>query len=479
METRNLTVKQVSYCLFLSIFVIFCFQAHFSEAETHYREFVIQAKPVKRLCRTHNTITVNGLFPGPTLEVRDGDTLVIKAVNNARYNVTLHWHGIRQLRNPWADGPDRVTQCPIRPGRSYTYRFTIENQEGTLWWHAHSRWLRATVYGALIIHPKLGFPYPFPMPRAEIPILLGEWWDRNPMDVLRIADFTGAAPNVSDAYTINGQPGDLYRCSKQGTVRFPVGSGETILLRVINSGLNQELFFGVANHRLTVVAVDAAYTKPFTTSVIMIAPGQTTDVLLTADQTPGHYYMAARAYNSANAPFDNTTTTAILEYKTSSSQCQERKAVNTHLPKTPRLQRHKQCDCIHFPSKEPFQDFPPVPPVKFDYTGNVSRGLWQPVKSTKLYKLKFGAKGQALVTSNPRKDPARFNLIDPPYRNTIGTPPGGWVAIRFEADNPGIWLMHCHLDSHLNWGLAMAFLVENGVGILQSVQPPPLDLPRC
>nr|TKR85326.1 laccase family protein [Populus alba] len=215
METRNLTVKQVSYCFFLSIFVIIGFQAHFSEAETHYREFVIQAKPVKRLCRTHNTITVNGLFPGPTLEVRDGDSLVIKAVNNARYNVTLHWHGVRQLRNPWADGPDRVTQCPIRPGRSYTYRFTIENQEGTLWWHAHSRWLRATVYGALIIHPKLGFPYPFPMPRAEIPVLLGEWWDRNPMDVLRIADFTGAAPNISDAYTINGQPGDLYRCSKQ------------------------------------------------------------------------------------------------------------------------------------------------------------------------------------------------------------------------------------------------------------------------
>ena len=82
-------------------------------------------------------------------------------------------HGIRQLRNPWADGPDRVTQCPIQPGRSYTYRFTIENQEGTLWWHAHSRWLRATVYGALIIHPKWGSPYPFPMPRSEIPILLG------------------------------------------------------------------------------------------------------------------------------------------------------------------------------------------------------------------------------------------------------------------------------------------------------------------
>jgi laccase len=110
-------------------------------------------------------------------------------------------------------------------------------------------------------------------------------------------------------------------------------------------------------------------------------------------------------------------------------------------------------------------DFPPVPPVKFDYTGNVSRGLWQPVKATKLYKLKFGAKVQivfqdtsivtvedhpmhlhghnfAVVGSgfgnfNPQTDPAKFNLINPPYRNTIGNPPGGWVAIRFVADNPG------------------------------------------
>lgn len=82
-------------------------------------------------------------------------------------------HGIRQLRNPWADGPDFVTQCPILPGRSYTYRFTIQNQEGTLWWHAHSKWLRATVYGALIIYPKLGSTYPFAMPKREIPILLG------------------------------------------------------------------------------------------------------------------------------------------------------------------------------------------------------------------------------------------------------------------------------------------------------------------
>lgn len=82
-------------------------------------------------------------------------------------------HGLRMLRNPWADGPSYVTQCPIQPGGSYTYRFTIQNQEGTLWWHAHTGFLRATVYGALIIYPKLGSPYPFSMPKKEFPLLLG------------------------------------------------------------------------------------------------------------------------------------------------------------------------------------------------------------------------------------------------------------------------------------------------------------------
>ncbi|KAL7164555.1 hypothetical protein ACSBR2_040456 [Camellia fascicularis] len=77
------------------------------------------------------------------------------------------------MRTGWADGPEFVTQCPIRPGKSYTYLFTIQGQEGTLWWHAQCSWLRATVYGALIIHPKEGSSYPFPKPKHETALLLG------------------------------------------------------------------------------------------------------------------------------------------------------------------------------------------------------------------------------------------------------------------------------------------------------------------
>jgi len=70
-----------------------------------------------------------------------------------------------------------ITQCPIVPGNSYTYKFNIIGQEGTLWWHAHVSTLRATVYGALIIRPRAGtHAYPFPKPYKEVPILLGTYY---------------------------------------------------------------------------------------------------------------------------------------------------------------------------------------------------------------------------------------------------------------------------------------------------------------
>ncbi|XP_052176781.1 laccase-13-like isoform X2 [Diospyros lotus] len=540
-------MKDSKFCLNLWCNVLFLILlVTFTNAETHYHEFVVQATAVKRLCRTQNIITVNGQYPGPTLEVRNGDTLVVKVINSAQYNATIHWHGIRQMGTPWADGPEYVTQCPIQPGAAYTYHFTVKNQEGTLWWHAHSRWLRATVFGALIIYPKLGVSYPFPQPTTEIPILLGEWWNSDPMDVLRQALFTGAAPNVSDAYTINGQPGDLYRCSNR-----------------------------VANHKLTVVGADAAYTMPFTTRTLMLGPGQTTNVLLTADQTPGRYYIAARAYASArNAQFDNTTATAILEYK--SALCSARKGFLSK-PTLPQLPAYNDTATVaafttqfRSPSnvKVPIEidedlfltvglgfvncnpgpqcqgpnntrfaasmnnvsfvlpsttsllqayyqgipgvfttDFPAVPPIKFDYTGSVSRALWQPTFGTKLYRLKFGSRVQIVLQDtaifstedhpihlhgyhfyviaqgfgnyDSGQETANFNLIDPPKRNTIDVPAGGWAVIRFVADNPGAWLMHCHIDSHLTWGLATVFLVENGAGQLQSIESPPADLPPC
>lgn len=82
-------------------------------------------------------------------------------------------HGAKQRRNPWSDGPEFITQCPIQPGKMYLYKIDITDEEGTIWWHAHSGWARATVHGAIIVYPKLGSGYPFPKPFFEVPIILG------------------------------------------------------------------------------------------------------------------------------------------------------------------------------------------------------------------------------------------------------------------------------------------------------------------
>ncbi|KAL2229531.1 laccase-4 [Sesamum indicum] len=533
----------------------------------HYK-FNVVMKNTTRLCSTKSIVTVNGKFPGPTIYAREDDTVLIKVVNHVKYNVSIHWHGIRQLRTGWADGPAYITQCPIQPGQSYVYNFTITGQRGTLLWHAHILWLRATLHGALVILPKLGVPYPFPKPNHERVIILGEWWKSDTEAVINEALKSGLAPNVSDAHTINGHPGPVPNCSSTDGFILDVEPGKTYLLRLINAALNEELFFKIAGHRMTIVEVDATYVKPFKTDTIVIAPGQTTNAILTTDRAVGKYMVAASPFmDTPVVAVDNLTATATLHYSGTLSSslttftrppaqnatpvannftnslrslnsnkypakvpqkvdhslfftvglginpCPTCKATNGSrvvaavnnvtfvMPTIALLQAH------FFNIKGVFTtDFPGNPPFAFNYTGSPPANLGT-TNGTKLYRLPYNATvqvvlqdtgiiapenhpihlhgfnffvvGRGLGNFNPKTDPKTFNLVDPVERNTIGVPSGGWVAIRFLADNPGVWFMHCHLEVHTTWGLKMAFLVDNGKGPNEVLLPPPKDLPKC
>lgn len=86
--------------------------------------------------------------------------------------VVRNRHGVRQLRTGWADGPAYITQCPIGTGKTYMYNFTVTDQRGTLLWHAHYSWQRASVYGAFIIYPRMPPPFSAPV-QDHIPIIFG------------------------------------------------------------------------------------------------------------------------------------------------------------------------------------------------------------------------------------------------------------------------------------------------------------------
>ncbi|KAL6214362.1 hypothetical protein ACLB2K_013796 [Fragaria x ananassa] len=85
-------------------------------------------------------VVVNDIFPGPEIRVHKGNTVYINVHNQGSYGLTIHWHGIMQLRNPWSDGPEYITQCPLQPGTNFTYKVLLSTEEGTVWWYAHSDW---------------------------------------------------------------------------------------------------------------------------------------------------------------------------------------------------------------------------------------------------------------------------------------------------------------------------------------------------
>ncbi|GLJ13797.1 hypothetical protein SUGI_0220220 [Cryptomeria japonica] len=530
--------------------------------------FTIGTQNVTRVCNTETIVTVNGQYPGPTITVDEGDNLIVEVQNDGPYNVTIHWHGVKQFGSPWADGPSYITQCPIAPGNKYTYNFTITGQEGTLWWHAHILYLRATVHGALVIKPGAGNDYPFSEPDDEIPIILGEWWNANVQDVILDAIATGAVPNDSDAYTINSQPGDFFPCSSNDTVRFLVEMGKTYLLRIVNAAMIHTSFFKIAQHNMTVVAMDAVYVKPYTTDVLLIAPGNTMDVLITTDQEVGLYYVGTRVYNSQpdGTQYLNTSATAILQYEgalntstpllpdfpdyndtdTAFNFSSSLRSLNSSVPQTVDVEMYITeglglitCPDNSCPENNGVRgvgsfnnisfvdpdiailqayyndidgvftrDFPDNPPVEFNYTeADIPLSFWAPDTGTRVKVLEFNSTvqvvfqntgiitfeshpihlhghdfylvGQGFGNYNNETDPANFNLVDPQMLNTLGVPTGGWAAIRFVANNPGVWLVHCHFESHSSLGFDMVFLTYNGPEDADIVPPPPSDLPQC
>ncbi|KAL8159984.1 hypothetical protein V2J09_001521 [Rumex salicifolius] len=535
-------------------------------------EFKVQFTNVTKLCNTKSIVTINGMYPGPVVYAQEDDRVIVKVVNETPYNITIHWHGVRQMLSCWYDGPSYITQCPIQIGQSFTYNFTLASQKGTLLWHAHSSWLRGTVYGAFVVYPKTGILYPFKPPFEEHVVILGEYWQRDLVHVELDVLSSGGIPPIADAFTINGHPGPNYNCSPNDVYEIDVISGKTYLLRIINAALNTESFFSIANHRLEIVEADGEYTKPVTLDQIMLGPGQTMNVLVTANQPMAKYAMSMSPYMSArNVSFQKTTSIGYFHYRGSLSSAvvfprrvpsfNDNRAVKNLMDSIKSLRQNpvpKEIDTNLFitiglnvgkcKSKTPWkdckglengvmaasmnnisfitpnfsvleayhkkingyytEDFPSMPLRLYDFVNGAPNKIpydTEPIFGTRIKVIEYGSQVQIILqdtstvttenhpihlhgysfyvvgygSGNYNPKSAVFNLVDPPYLNTIGVPVGGWAAIRFTADNPGVWFMHCHLETHTSWGLSVVLIVKDGKRQQQKLPPPPTDIPRC
>ena len=197
-------------------------------------EFKLEAKPVWWRIFGEMKLAAwsyNGIVPGPTIRVANGERVRMRFRNSLPEATTVHWHGIGVPNSQ--DGVPGVTQKAIEPGDSYTYEFTARpagrpNGGGTFLYHSHvdeDRQMPAGLYGTFIIDPPAGSQAPDY--DVEKTLVFSEWTADGATGRTRgVMDMDGMKPNF---FTINGK-------SYPDTDPIEVEAGQRVRLRLVNAG---------------------------------------------------------------------------------------------------------------------------------------------------------------------------------------------------------------------------------------------------
>lgn len=219
----------------------------------------------------------DGLSPGPTLRIKQGEELKVRLVNELDQPTVIHWHGLR-LPNAM-DGVPHLTQMPIEPGQSFDYRFTPPDA-GTFWYHTHfgsSEQLARGLYGVLIVDEAAP-----PQVDRDLMLVVDDWRLRD--DGLIDPSFG----NFHDAM-MAGRLGQYITLNSQDTLDLNVRANERLRLRIVNTANSRVFTFRIADHAARIMAVDGQPCPPeiAPNGVLRLAPGTRVDMFLDATLKPG------------------------------------------------------------------------------------------------------------------------------------------------------------------------------------------------
>jgi CopA family copper-resistance protein len=277
-------------------------------------------------------IAVNGQIPMPTLTFTEGDIAEIVIHNKLKESTSLHWHGVF-LPNK-EDGVPYLTQMPIEPNATFTYRFQVI-QSGTHWYHSHSGLQEQLgMYGSLVLLKKKDDPT-FRKGIDDlpaVPIILSEWTDIKPENVHRMLananDWAGIKKGTTQSYSDAIKAGhfktklenewkrmlamdvsDVYYDKflingKNESQLSQFKAGDKVRLRVSNGGASSYFWLNYAGGKMTVVANDGNDVEPIEVDRLIIGVSETYDVVVTIpDEDIAYEFLAT--------PEDRTGSTSI------------------------------------------------------------------------------------------------------------------------------------------------------------------------
>jgi FtsP/CotA-like multicopper oxidase with cupredoxin domain len=266
-------------------------------------------------------LTFNGTVPGPSIIADWGDNIIIHVTNNLQHNGTaIHWHGIRQFNSTEYDGVPGVTQCPIAPGDTLTYKFQA-TQYGSTWYHSHF----TTQYGdglagPMIINGPATADYD-----EDLGMLFLSDWSHTPASELWEIAKQGAPPTLESGL-INGT--NTFDCSGStdtncigGGEKFETKfeAGKKYLIRLINSAIDGHFQFSIDGHRLTVIGNDLVPLVPYATDSVIISMGQRYDIIVEANAASDNYWIRATWITACSTNGNPDGITGIVRYDSSST----------------------------------------------------------------------------------------------------------------------------------------------------------------
>jgi FtsP/CotA-like multicopper oxidase with cupredoxin domain len=463
---------------------------------------------------------VNGQYQGPTIRASWGDTLQITVKNSLTTNGTsMHWHGVRQWHSNQMDGTNGITECPLAPGKSRTYTFLC-TQFGTTWYHSHySDQYSDGVVGTIIIDGPATSNYDVDL--GTFPF--NDWYHTPAFTLGPLIQDGGfpRGPPPGDNILINGTNVNiLANASTTGAgagaySRTVLTKGKKYRLRLINMSTNDNFQVGLDGHNFTVISSDFVPIVPFTTQWLFMGIGQRYDVTFTANQPVGSYWFhvvpqtGCASNNNPNALAifsyvgDNSTTpsNATRSNAPPGADCSDPNGsivpyVKFDVPSNYTIPQSSDLDVgfaiiqnqaqqtlfqwnLNFTAIQVAWGDPTLQYVLNNDTNYPTDLNLIPLPNANAWSYWVI---QAVATIAPPiphpihlhghdffvlgagtgifNNSQTLNYKNPPRRDVAMLPASGYLVLAFVTDNPGAWLMHCHIAWHVGLGFGAQFLEE-------------------
>ena len=405
----------------------------------------------------------NGSIPGPLLRLAQGRESLIRFENALDEPSSVHWHGLR-IDNAM-DGVPGMTQAAVQPGEHFDYRLTPPDA-GTYWYHTHQRsWaqLALGLSGVLIVDETN--PPEFDQ---DLVFAIDDWrLDDNlqfSLDTLGSTHDWAHAGRMGNVLTVNGE----------ATRQYPVARGERVRLRMVNVANARIMNLLLGERAVSVIAIDGQPVSPYaiTDGRIQLAPGQRMDLAIDMTGEPdsrslieviiGEYaYEVASFDYAASAKREQLLETPVqLEANPLQAKQLPDEFLQVPLHMSGGAMGRMQ-SAIYDGKEMGIRELVRQENKMWAINGIVG------LPEEPLFRVKRGTAVSLEVTNDNRWPHAMHlhghHFIEPGtpgiWRDTFLFNQGQEGSMQFIADNPGKWLVHCHMVEHMAGGMSAWFEV--------------------